>query len=238
MKPELPDQKIGILVVDDHAISRRFTFEALRQLTSNIKLARTGHEAMSITRSWFPELIYTDIHLPDICGLRMVRNIRSAWPQQRRLPRIVVLTGDCSYALRQRIKQANVAEILLKPVQMEDIRTSAQRLIHTHSTAQRCSVQILPTVSDHELRELFSRELTSRIPLLDEHISRLEWKPASEILHQLIASSAMCQEREFESCVRLLHQAISSNPEPKTIAQAYHPFLRAAFHAKMHLVPN
>jgi hypothetical protein len=45
----------------------------------------------------------------------------------------------------------------------------------------------------------------------------------------------MCREKELENCSRLLHQAISANPEPKMIAQAYHPFLRAAAQTKMHL---
>jgi len=47
----------------------------------------------------------------------------------------------------------------------------------------------------------------------------------------------MCREKELENCSRVLYQAISANPEPKTIAQTYHPFLRAASQTKMHLSP-
>jgi CheY-like chemotaxis protein len=229
------DQDIGILVVDDHAISRHFTFEALRRLSNNIRQARTGYEGILATRSWFPGLIFTDIHLPDICGLAMVRDIRSAWPQERSLPHVVVMTADCSSRLRQRIEQANVARILLKPVRMDDIRGCAQRLIHADSTVQNRPEFNPSAALNHELRELFSQELTTRLPVLDEYIARLDWKPASELLHQLIASSAMCQERELESCIRLLHRAINRNPGPKTIAQTYYPFLRAASYTKMHL---
>ncbi len=235
MKTKSYDRDVGILVIDDHAISRHFTVEALRQWTNNIRQVRTGHEAISTTRNWFPGLIYTDIHLPDTCGLAMVQEIRSAWPQERSLPHIVVITGDCSSQLRLRAIQANVAGILLKPVRMEDIRASAQRLIHLNSTVQESSVQGPVAAIDRELRELFSRELTTRLPLLDGYICALNWKPASEILHQLIASSAMCREQELENCSRLLYQAISANPGPKTVGQAYHPFLRAASYTKIHL---
>ncbi len=232
------DQDIEILIIDDHAISRHFTFEALRQFSANIRQARTGHEAISFTRNWFPGLIYTDIHLPDTCGLDVVQKIRSAWPPGRSLPQFVVITGDCSSRLRRRLKQANVTEILLKPVRMEDIRASAQRLIHLDSTVQESPVQVSAAAVDHALRELFFRELTTRLPLLDGYISQLDWKPAGEILHQLIASSAMCREQELENCSRLLYKAISSNPKPKTIAQAYHPFLQAAAQTKRNLVPD
>jgi len=235
MKTGSFDQDIGILIIDDHAISRHFTFEALRQFSANIRQARTGHEAISATRSWFPGLIFTDIHLPDTCGLAMVQEIRSAWPPERSLPHFVVITGDCSSRLRRRLKQANVTEILLKPVQMEDIRASARRIIHLDSAVQESPVQGSANAVDHALRELFSRELTTRLPLLDAYISQLDWKPAGEILHQLIASSAMCREQELENCSRLLYQAINTNPGAKTIAQAYHPFLEAAAQTKMHL---
>jgi len=235
MKTNSFAQDVGILVIDDHAISRHFIVEALRQITINIRQVRTGQEAISSIQNWYPALIYTDIHLPDACGLRMVQEIRSAWPQERSLPHVVVITGDCSSRLKERIKQANVAGLLLKPVRMEDIRASAQRLIRLESSVQERSVQSPPAAIDNELRKLCSRELTTRLPLLDEYISRLEWQPASEILHQLIASSAMCREKELENYSRLLYQAISANPGPKTIAQAYHPFLRAASYTKMHL---
>ena len=153
----------------------------------------------------------------------------------RSLPHVVVMTADCSSRLRQRIEQANVARILLKPVRMDDIRGCAQRLIHADSTVQNRPVFNPSAALNHELRELFSQELTTRLPVLDVYISRLDWKPASEILHQLIASSAMCRERELESYIRLLHRAINRNPGPKTIAQTYYPFLQAVSCTKMHL---
>ncbi len=234
MKTNSYDQDVGILVIDDHAISRHFTFEALRQFSNNIRQARTGHEAILTTRTWFPGLIYTDIHLPDTCGLRLVQEIRSAWPQERNLPRVIVITGDSSSRLMQRAKQADVAGILLKPVRMEDIRASARQLIQLDSTVRESPIQDPGATIDHELRELFSRELGTRLPLLDGYISQLDWQPAGEILHQLIASSAMCREKELENCSRLLYQAISTKPEPKTIAQAYHPFLQAASRTKIH----
>jgi CheY-like chemotaxis protein len=234
MKTDSYDQDAGILIIDDHMISRHFTYEALRQFSNNIRYARTGYEAISTTRNWFPELIYTDIHLPDTCGLSLVQEIRSAWPQERNLPHIIVITGDCSSRLMQRVKQTGVAGILLKPVRMEDIRASARQLVQLDSTVREGPIQD-PGVMDSEIRELFSRELATRLPMLDSFISQLDWKPASEILHQLIASSAMCRENNLENCSRLLYQAISAHPEPKTIAQAYHPFLQAAAQTKMHL---
>ncbi len=235
MKTTSCDQDAGILIIDDHAISRHFAVEALRSVSREIRQARTGYDALAATRHWFPALIFTDIHLPDACGLDLVQEIRSVWPQQRSLPHIVIITGDGSSLMRQRAKQINIAGLPLKPVRMDDLTTLAPRLLRLASTVRESSAPGPPTATDHELRKLFARELTTRLPMLDGNITQLEWKPAREILHQLIASSAMCGEQELELCCRLLYQAIGGNRDPKTIAQTYHPFLQAAYHAEMRL---
>ncbi len=225
----------GILIVDDHTISRYFILESLRIFSCDINHVKTACEAISITINWFPTLIYTDIHLPDKNGFSMLQEIIQAWPQKQNLPHIVIVTGDRSSRLKQRAKQINVAELLLKPVTMDEIRASAQRLMPCNSTVQENSVKAPTAAMDHALRELFSRELNSRLPVLDRYISQLDWKPACDILHQLIASSALCREKELENCSRLLYRVISKNPAPSRIAQAYHPFLQAASRTKMRL---
>ncbi len=229
------DKGCGILIIDDHAISRHITFEALRIFSSNIKKVQSGFQAKSITRNWFPRLIFTDIHLPDICGISLVKEIRSAWPQKKSLPHIVVITGDHSADIKRQAKRADVAAILLKPVLMEDIRTCAVQLIRPNRTVQENSAQNSPDSIDQNLRKLFTRELTSWLPMLDQYISQLNWEPACEILHKLIASSAICREKELEHHCRSLYRAITGNPQASFIAQAYIPFLQAAAQTKMHL---
>jgi CheY-like chemotaxis protein len=225
----------GILVVDDHAISRYFLIKALRQFSDNIQQARTGQEAIASACSRYPGLIFTDIHLPDICGLSVIQEIKSKWPPERKQPHIVIITGDDSSRLRQKVQHANVAGILLKPVRLEDVRACARELMTVDNRVQETSEQTRLTVNNHELRKLFSRELATRLPRLDAHIAQLDWKPANEILHQLIASSAMCREKELENCSRLLYRATAVNSETRAIAQAYYSFLKAASQAKMYL---
>jgi hypothetical protein len=89
--------------------------------------------------------------------------------------------------------------------------------------------------TDTELRDLFSQELTTRLPMLDEYISQLNWKLAAELLHQLIASSALCREQDLECCCRKLYRTISRKPCPAAIAQDYHQFLQTAATTKMQL---
>jgi len=228
-----PDTRI--LVIDDHAISRHFTVGALRQLVVAVRQARTGDEAKAIASSWLPGLIITDIHLPDSCGLTLIKEIRKAWPLNEILPRVIIITGDTSSRLKKKISRAGIDQTLQKPVQMQDIVSSALRFIQADTSVQESSVQSPAISIDTELHGLFSLELTTRLPMLDEYISQLNWKPAAELLHQLIASSALCREQDLEFCCRKLYRTISRKPCPAAIAQDYHQFLQAAATTKMRL---
>lgn len=228
-----PDTRI--LVIDDHAISRHFTVGALRQLVVTVRQARTGDEAKAIANSWLPRLIITDIHLPDSCGLTLIQEIRKAWSPNELLPHVIIITGDTSSRLKRKISQAGIDQTLQKPVQMQDIISSALCFVQADTSVQESSVQSPAITIDTELHGLFSQELTTRLPMLDEYISQLNWKPAAELLHQLIASSALCREQDLEFCCRNLYRTISRKPCPAAIAQDYHQFLQAAAITKMRL---
>ena len=180
-----PDTRI--LVIDDHAISRHFTITALKQLAVTVRQARTGNEAITIARSCLPGLIFTDINLPDSCGLAVIAEIRKAWPPAQALPGIIIVTGDSSSRLRRRINQAGIDEILLKPVPMQDIVSSALRVIQMDTSVQEKSVQSPAATIDYELGKLFSQELITRLPALDEYISQLKWKPAADKTANVVA---------------------------------------------------
>ena len=221
-----PDTRI--LVIDDHAISRHFTVGALRSLAATVRQARTADEALAITRSWLPGLIFTDIHLPDSCGLTLISEIRKTWPPGRNLPHIVIITGDTSSRLMRKISQAGIDETLQKPVPMQNIVSSAVRFMQAETSIREDSAQSSAITINYELRELFSQELNTRLPELDQYLFQLKWNPAAELLHQLIASSALCREPDLEFCCRKLYRALSRKPDPAVIAQAYHQFLYAA----------
>jgi len=215
-------------VVDDHEISLRHTVKALRQVTGLVKQARNAREAMELALDLLPNLIFMDIHLPETCGLSLLGRIRKAWPPDTPRPAFVILTGDNSADLQQRLEQAAVSSVLVKPVQAESIRAIAARLLQLDRGVREDALPDQAKAQPAALRNIFLEELEIRLPELDRSISGLDWITARSILHQLIASSAMCKEKDLEYCCRQLYRALDKNPGPRTIVQAYCPFLQAA----------
>lgn len=227
MKTVSFNQGPRVLVVDDHRISRLHTVQALRQTVSHVKQARTVEGALHLALDQLPQLIFLDVHLEDSSGLSLLERIRQSWPPDSALPRIVVLTGDNSSGLRQELEQASVSAVLIKPVQSSQIRAITMRLLQLDGAVRERPTQEACAAPEQELQKIFLEELTFRLPQLDKNIADLEWGSARRILHQLIASCAMCQEKVLEQHCRNLFRALEKCPQPRVLAQAYYPFRQA-----------
>jgi DNA-binding NarL/FixJ family response regulator len=90
--------KIGILVVDDHAILRA----GLRMLINAqpdmevLGEATDGHEALQKAREMNPDVTLMDITMPKIGGLQALEQLRQVCPQTRVL--VLTMHDDPAYA--------------------------------------------------------------------------------------------------------------------------------------------
>ena len=210
------------LVVDDHGISRRYLVASLGQCAGAVKLARNAREALATALTWYPHLICMDFHLPDINGLEAVRRIRLAWPPDKPPPRVIILTGDAFGLKQDDLAGLNIDALLIKPVSGQQLREAAR--LHRNSRVTEPE----PGRDKLELKGLFREELERCLPELDQSISNFDHKRVTGILHQLIASSAICNERSLESDLRKLDATCRRDDSTADLARAYYAFLDAA----------
>ena len=214
------------------------TVQALRQVVSCVKQARNAKQAMRSALALLPDLIFMDIHLPETCGLSVLETLRQSWPPQRLPPAIVILTGDNSPEMQQKLEQTAVSAILVKPVHTKQIRDLTVQLLQLDRGVRETEPQEQTEAPQTGLRQVFLEEMHTRLPELDRDISSLDWNAARNILHQLIASSAMCQEKAFENQCRLMFATLSNYPEPSAIAQAYFQFRQAVIQMRLPASPG
>src|ERR1700722_606838 len=81
-----PDGKRNILVVDDEAQITRVLKTTLSAQGSATRPAADGIQALSEMKTWAPDLIITDLRMPNMDGLELCRQVRS----QSRIPIIVL----------------------------------------------------------------------------------------------------------------------------------------------------
>src|SRR5262249_10829346 len=65
-----------ILVADDKEANRRVLVELLPSLGFDVREAATGREAVEVWTEWRPDLVFMDMHMPEMNGYEATREIR------------------------------------------------------------------------------------------------------------------------------------------------------------------
>lgn len=103
-----------ILVVDDTAISIQLMHSLLSTQGAHVLTARDGDEAIRVFTGSTPDIIFMDIHMPRLNGLRTAREIR-ALEGHRRTP-IIALTADRAAQDADELANADLDDYLVKPI--------------------------------------------------------------------------------------------------------------------------
>ncbi len=106
--------KRTILYIEDDPASRRLVERTLKHAGYEVLLAATGLEGIDMARSRPPDLILTDINLPDLSGREITTTLR-ADPRFRKTP-IVALTAQGYGEQREMALAAGVDGYLTKPI--------------------------------------------------------------------------------------------------------------------------
>jgi two-component system chemotaxis response regulator CheY len=124
----MSESRQRVLVVEDSATMRGFVTAALESAGPfSVTQAESGfHAVKALPRARF-DLIITDINMPDINGLELVRHIRTS-EQHKRTPLIIIST-DGREADRDRGLKLGANAYLTKPFTPEELVAVVRTLI-------------------------------------------------------------------------------------------------------------
>lgn len=72
-----------ILVVDDDGQIRRVSEAVLSQYGYEVRTASDGFEALALMRKALPDLIISDLKMPNMSGFELLSVVRRRFPQTR-----------------------------------------------------------------------------------------------------------------------------------------------------------
>ena len=121
-----------VLVVEDSAAMRSFIASTIEEIEGvGVTEADSGFEALKeLPRLQF-DLIITDINMPDINGLELIRFIREN-DRYRETPLIIVST-ESSQRDRERGLALGANSYLVKPFSPEDLKECVERYLQEPS---------------------------------------------------------------------------------------------------------
>src|SRR5215212_1455406 len=123
---------VRLLVVDDDFEFRHAIADALHDRGWQVRGAATGADALSVLRSWRPDVILLDLTLPVMDGW----SFRAEADRQGALEGIpIVVTSGLANAQRE-AEKLQAAAALSKPFDLDELVGIVQGLLETRDTSE------------------------------------------------------------------------------------------------------
>ena len=128
--------KKRILVVDDEPQITRVLRTALTGSGYEVRTAEDGHSGLRAAREWQPDLVITDVSMPNMSGIELCRQLRA----ESALP-IIVLSVKGEEKTKVEALDAGADDYVTKPVGMDEllarVRRNLARTKPTEDASQR-----------------------------------------------------------------------------------------------------
>ena len=150
-----------ILIVDDDIISHKIISNYLEELNSNLLFAANGIEALSIYKKQKVDIIITDLSMPKMNGVELIKEIRN---KDFLIP-IIVLTSHLTSDNFIACANLNIHGLVDKPLDKYKLLDSINNL-KKYDQSNDCNEDNLTKLDD----ELFYDSINSHIIFNNENI--------------------------------------------------------------------
>ncbi|MBP7462137.1 MAG: sigma-54-dependent Fis family transcriptional regulator [Candidatus Delongbacteria bacterium] len=114
-----------ILVVDDEELMRDYVSETLIRKNYQVDIARNGKEALARTDDNQYHLIITDMKMPEVTGMDLLKSVKSKCPETF----VVVLTAYGTVENAVEAMKLGAYDYLMKPCTADEIEMLVERVI-------------------------------------------------------------------------------------------------------------
>jgi CheY-like chemotaxis protein len=109
-----------ILVIDDDAVQRALLSAIFRKQGLEVLQAANGQEGIRLARDRRPDLIVSDVNLPEMHGFAVLENLRKE-PITATIP-VILITANPDEADQRRARESGASGYLPKPISISDLQ--------------------------------------------------------------------------------------------------------------------
>lgn len=138
-----------VLLVDDEAVAREGLATALRRDGFDVTTADNGDSALALLRTRDFEVMLTDVRMPGMDGLDLLRRAREAWPDME----VLVVTGFATTESAVEAMRTGAFYYISKPFRLGEVRKLVRE------AADKAQLR----AENHRLRQLVEQAAEERI---------------------------------------------------------------------------
>jgi two-component system response regulator YesN len=178
---------IKAVIVEDKYVTRQGLVRDIDWQGLGFELAGqapNGRKGLELIRTARPDVVITDIMMPDLDGLAMMEQVRESYPDIF----FIIISGHDDFEYAQRALKAGAYDYLLKPIELRDVNAVLEKV--KQEFLKRAESQA--RLSELKWQSEESRELVRRQLYKDLIMGRLDQD-------EIKARSRICEEETADS---------------------------------------
>ncbi|CAN5909175.1 hypothetical protein BH23PLA1_BH23PLA1_20830 [soil metagenome] len=152
-----------VLLVEDAALLRYAFGRLLRMNGFIVRETTNGREAMDCLLEFRPHVVLTDLMMPIMDGVELIRRIRSD-PTASKTP-VVAITADATERATRLAREAGATDVIVKPIDLPELLERLGRIDivaetngiapcpNSLSTGEECQKDVLEDHEDHQAED-------------------------------------------------------------------------------------
>jgi len=117
---------LRILLAEDNLVNQKVAGRILERMGYRADLAANGLEALAALRRQTYDVVFMDVHMPEMDGMEATRQICDKWAPAER-PRIIAMTASAMQGDREKCLEAGMDDYVSKPVRVEELQAALER---------------------------------------------------------------------------------------------------------------
>jgi two-component system KDP operon response regulator KdpE len=180
--------KGNILVVDDEPQITRVLKTTLSSHGYGTRTAGDGDEALQVMKDWFPDLVITDLRMPNMDGLDLCRRVR----EKSQVP-IIVLSVKGEERIKVQALDAGADDYVTKPFNINELLARVRAALRRATAREQPESQLIE-IGDFRI-DLATRIVT--VKSRDVHLTPKEFDllvylarhPAKVVTHRTLLAA-------------------------------------------------
>ncbi len=117
--------KKRILVADDDQATRDAVADLLEDEGYEVALAANGQAAIALAASFQPDIVLTDLNMPELDGAGVLAHIKNTSPTTP----VIIFTADTTIDAERKAQSLGVHDYLNKPLDFTDMLIRIERAL-------------------------------------------------------------------------------------------------------------
>lgn len=182
-----------VLVVDDSPVDRQLVGGlVLAQPGWQVFYSSSGTEAIEFLRNFSPDVILTDLYMPDMDGVELVQKITSEFSK---IP-VVLMTAHGNEELAVKVLRAGAASYVPKKMLSNELHTTLNEVLYTLRNEKNIKI-VNKSIVSHDVQFVLGNDI--------EHVS-----PLISHIENLVAQFDFCDANSMMLIGVALHEALTN----------------------------